>query len=557
MDKSRGGARFAAGFSAVVCLALMSVLPAVAQNKKIQPYVARNPIVHSAIHFDVSPPLREMIKETPPQFGFHQAEPVLRPKLQSLMAAAKRGGQFVGDPAAQRSILPQVMATIGLNLLGVGVGFGGYVVPDAPTDVNLAVGDTQVVQWVNVSYAVFDKTTGAVEAGPIAGNQLWAGFGGPCQNNNDGDPIVQWDKQAHRWVLAQNVFVSPYMTCVAVSTSPDATGSYYRFAFPQADGFPDYPKWGIWRDAYYQANNDFYGVNGFGAYPCAYDRTKMLAGDSSAQQICFYAPTTFDDSMLPADIDSTLGPTKGEPEVYVGSIDNFGSSGSTIYEYQFHVDFATPANSTFTGFGGTEPITVSTYNLACGGFGACIQQKGVSDQLDSLGDRLMYRLAYRNFKTSKKGFQQFLVSHAVTGPNNQVAERWYEFRAFENSTVLHVYQQSTFAPDTTNRWMGSIAADKMSNILLGYSTSSSSMYPTVSYTGRLRTDPLNTMESEATVFAGTGSQTDTSNRWGDYTSMAIDAADGCTFWYTNQYYTVTTSFDWSTRLASFKFPNCN
>jgi len=553
----RGVVRFSTTALSVLCLAFLCALPASAQNRRSQPNVAHNPIVHSAIHFDVSPPLRELVKEVPPQFGFHEAEPVLRPKLQSLMAAAKRGQRPVTDGVWQRYILPQISATLGLNLLGVGTGFPGYTDPDAPTDVNLAVGDTQVVEWVNVSYAVFDKSTGAVEAGPILGNQFWAGFGGACQLDNDGDIIAQWDKKAHRWFMAQNVFSSPYMTCVAVSTSPDAMGTYYRFAFPQSNGFPDYPKWGIWRDGYYQANNDFYGINGFGAQPCAYDRTKMLAGDSSAKQICFYAPTTFDDSMLPADIDSDLLPNAGQPEVYVGSIDNFGSSGSTIYEYLFHADFVNPTNSTFTGFGGTLPLPVSTYNLACGGFAACIQQKGITDLLDSLGDRLMYRLAYRNWKVGTVGFQQFLFSHSVTAPGGQVGERWYEFRAPENTSNLHVFQQATFAPDSNHRWMGSIASDKMDNLLLGYSVSSSTMYPTVAYTGRLRTDPINTMESEATIFAGTGSQPDTSNRWGDYTSMAIDDGDGCTFWYTNQYYTVTASFDWSTRLASVKFPTCH
>ena len=182
--------------------------------------------------------------------------------------------------------------------------FPGYSFPDAPTDVNLAVGDTQVLQWVNVSYAVFNKTTGAVIAGPIAGNAFWSGFGGQCQNNNSGDPVMQWDKIAHRWVIFQNVFSSPYKTCIAISTTPDATGTYYRFVFQQP-GFPDYPKVGVWPDAYYQSQNNFGPQgNGFvGAYACAYERAKLLLGDSTAKQICFQAGT-FDDSLLPADLDS-------------------------------------------------------------------------------------------------------------------------------------------------------------------------------------------------------------------------------------------------------------
>ena len=539
-----------------LCLVMMNTHPISAQNPSEG---SSRPEVNQAVHFDVSPPLRDLVRENPiqPRYGFHQAEPVLRPKLMHLIESAGHGSAM--DGALQKLILPKVSAVAGLNLLGVGVGFDNYQVPDAPTDVNLAVGTTQVVEWVNVSYAVFNKTTGAVELGPIEGNQLWSGFGGQCQNNNDGDIIAQWDKMAQRWVLTQNVFSPPYFTCVAVSKTTDATGAYFRYAFPQP-GFPDYPKWGIWPDGYYQANNNF-GTGSFvGARPCAYDRAKMLVGDSSALQICFQTGT-FDDSMLPGDLDSAAGPPKGEPEVYVGSIDNGNpNSSNVVYEYLFHVDFANPNDSTFTGGGGTMPITVATFGLGCGGFSACIPQKGVGDVLDSLGDRLMYRLAYINVETAFKSaadHQSWLVSHSVTSPTGQVGERWYEFQSLENNTNLHVNQQGTFAPDSNYRWMGSIAQDKKGDFLLGYSISSSTMFPSINYTGRVPTDPLGTMETEAQMFAGTGSQIDTANRWGDYTSMAIDSQDYCTFWYVNQYYTTTTTFGWSTRLGSFKFPNCN
>ncbi len=490
----------------------------------------------------------------PQSVGYHQAPAVQIPHLALLEALAAKN-QAAVDDALQLTPGPLVTATLGLNLLGVGVGFPGYSVPDAPTDVNLAVGDTQVVQWVNVSYAVFNKTTGAVVVGPVNGNAFWAGFGGTCQNNNDGDPIAQWDKHAHRWVMAQNVFVPPYATCVAISTTPDATGPYYRFQFPQP-GFPDYPKWGIWRDAYYQAQNNFGNGSGFlGARACAYESAKMLVGNSTAKQICFQA-TVNDDSMLPGDIDSLALPPLGQQELFLGTIDT-GSTGVTkIYQYLFHVDFTVPSNSTFTGLNETMPLTVAAFSLGCGGFNACIPQSGTSSLLDSLGDRLMYRLAYRNFPKTPKPHQTWLVSHSVNTPSGQVAERWYEFHAPETSTTLSVFQQSTYAPDTTYRWMGSLAMDRLQNILLGYSTSTSSTFPAIKFTGRLPTDPLNTMETEATIVLGTGSQVGTANRWGDYTSMALDAQDECTFWYTNQYYMATGQFAWSTHLASAKFPNC-
>jgi hypothetical protein len=516
-----------------------------------QPKVLTHPDVNLPIRFDVSAPLRDMATQATSQRGGEVEHAVLYPKLEQLMQAAAQGQKPVADGALQTNALAPVSASIGLNLIGVGNGFPGYTVPDAPSDVNLAVGDTQVLQWVNVSYAVFDKNTGAIIQGPILGNSLWSGFGGLCQSDNSGDIIAQWDKIAHRWVLTQNTFQGGYMTCVAISTSPDATGTYYRFAFQQP-GFPDYPKWGIWLDAYYQSQNNF-GPSGsgfVGAYACAYERAKMLVGDSTAKQVCFQTGT-FDDSLLPGDLDSasTL-PASGQAEVYVGSIDN---TTPNVYEYLFHVDFVTPSNSTFTGVGGTMPIPgVASYGLACGGNGACIPQPNPGENLDSLGDRLMYRLAYRNFNADH---QTWLVSHSVTA-GSSVGERWYEFRAPEASTSLSVYQQGTFAPDSNYRWMGSIAMDKNQNIILGYSVSSSSVFPSISYTGRAPTDPLGTMESEASIIAGAGSQINTSSRWGDYTSMAIDEADDCTMWYTNEYYQLTASFDWSTRLASLKFSGC-
>jgi hypothetical protein len=512
------------------------------------------PIVNRPVHFDISAPLSEMATKVAPNYGAQDADPVRMPKQQLLTQAAQHYTGPVKDPVQQTFVGPQIGATIGLNLLGVGINFPNYDDQVAPPDTDLSVGDTQVVQWVNLEYAVFDKSTGAVIAGPIEGNALWSGFGGACEANNDGDIIVVWDKVAHRWLMAQNVFEGPpYYTCVAVSQTADATGSWYRYEFPQGNVFPDYPKWGVWLDGYYQHNNGFGGANQFQAEPCAYERSAMLTGNPNAQQICFAAPTTFDDSMLPADIDSASNlPPKGAPEVYLGSIDNTPPSGNVVYEYLFHVNWTNPSKSTFTGFGGTMPINVATFNLACVSTGDCIQQPGVSDVLEGLGDRLMYRLAYRNFGK----YQVLLTNHNVTASGGQVAERWYEFYTTETSPKFKVYQQGTFAPDTSNRWMGSLAMDKLGDVAFGYSISSSSIYPSINYTGRLRNDPPNTMESEAQIVAGTGSQTGTDDRWGDYSNMAVDPSDDCTFWYTNEFYSATNQFYWSTQLTSLKFPNC-
>lgn len=554
----------------VCCLGLCcAVLMSDAASAQNNPHVLTHPSVGTAVRVGISPPLRDLATQQQiPQFGFHLASPPLRPKLQKLIELSRQGVAAAPDKGLQTSASLPFQPTVGVNVLGVGIGFDNYVVPDAPTDVNLSVGDTQVVEWVNVSYAVFDKTTGAALTGPIEGNMLWSSLGGPCAANNNGDIIAQWDKIAHRWVLTQPVFNGPpFYSCFAISTTPDATGTYFLYQFNaccngnSSSGFPDYPKVGVWRDAYYQHQNMF--NNQLSAYigsgVCAYESKKMLVGDKTAKQICFLDDsngTLFDDSMLPADIDSqTALPPAGMPEVFIGSIDN-ANPGNNLYEYLFHVDFTNPNNSTFTGVDGAMPIAVNQYSLACGGFGSCIQQKGVRDVLDSLGDRLMYRLAYRRTPYAAHAHQSFLVSHSVTA-GSSVGERWYEFRSpFNNPTALTVFQQGTYAPDSTYRWMGSLAMDKVGNIALAYSTSSSSQFPSINVTGRVPSDPLGQMESEALIFAGTGSQIDTANRWGDYTDVAVDN-DGCTFWYANQYYTTTGTFAWSTRVASFSFPTCH
>lgn len=215
---------------------LLSSLPLMAQDQ-----TSPAPIIGHAIRFAVSPPLRDLAKLPQREiYGFHVAYPPRRvPKPQT--------GRTVVDTAQHPpTITPSSNYSVGLNWLGVGNGFGDYTVPDAPTDDNLAVGTTQLVQWVNVSYAVFDKSTGNLLAGPIEGNTLWSSLGGACAADNDGDIVAQWDKVHQRWILSQPVFTGPpYYTCIAVSTSSDALGSYYLYQYPQGTNFPDYPKWGV------------------------------------------------------------------------------------------------------------------------------------------------------------------------------------------------------------------------------------------------------------------------------------------------------------------------
>ncbi len=521
----------AAMFCAMFCCTIIYSLPAAGQS---------GPDVSFDVRHDVSPPLRDLAPN-PFVVTRQHVVPIGRPTPAETKTPQP-------DPVLQASVGPLVSTTAGVNVLGVGVGItatNGHPYSDccAPPDTNGAVGGTQFVQWVNLDFAVFDKATGAIAAGfPKSGNSLWSGFGGQCEAHNDGDPIAQYDKAAGRWVLAQPVFESPYTYCIAVSTGADATGSYHRYAFSMPN-FPDYPKLGVWPDAYYASFNLF--TNTFlGARACAFDRAAMIAGNS-ATQVCFNTSPSFP-SLLPADLDGATAPPSGSPNFYM----NFGTNSLNLWK--FHVDFVTPSNSAFTG---PTNIPVATFSEACGG-GACIPQSGTSERLDSLGDRLMYRLAYRNFSGSH---ESLVVTHSVFvsgGRHNQVdGVRWYEIRS-PNGTPS-VFQQGTYSPDSNSRWMGSIAMDKVGDIALGYSVSSGSMHPAIRYTGRVPSDAVGAMESENTIIQGNGSQLTNLNRWGDYSSMAIDPSDDCTFWYTTEYLQSNGTFNWSTRIASFKFSGCS
>jgi hypothetical protein len=448
------------------------------------------------------------------------------------------------DPVVQSTpgTTPNVSLTQNWDAIGSST---GYTVAGVPPDPNAAVGTTQVVEVVNTAYAVYSKT-GTTIIGATNTNSLWSGFGGFCQSANDGDATVAFDRLANRWVIQQFANVTsasgPYFECVAVSTTADATGTYNRYSF-QFSNFPDYPKLSVWPDAYYTTYNMFTAAGSFiDAEACAMNRSAMLTGAAATQQ-CFTTDANHG-GILAGDVDGAAAPPSGENETVVG----LGTTSTTLSTWKFHVDWTTPANSSFAG---PTDITVAAYTTPCGGTGGtCIPQGGTSQQLDTLGDRIMYRLAYRNF-----GDHEALVVNNTVDVGGTQGVRWYELRMSGGSTPS-VYQQGTYQPDATARWMGSIAQDKAGNIALGYSQSSSSTHPSIRFTGRAPGDPLGTMtQAETTVVTGAGSQT-TYSRWGDYTSMSIDPSDDCTFYYTDQYEPSTGNFNWQTRIASFQLPNC-
>ena len=445
------------------------------------------------------------------------------------------------DAAVQSRSGTAAAPTALTNFLGVGRGFTGpdgtFTVGSAPPDTDGDVGPDHYVQIVNSAIAVFTKT-GTPVLGPIQTNTIWGGFGGMCQTHNDGDGIVKYDRQADRWIVTQfAVSASENLQCVAVSTTPDPTGSYNRYSFAYSL-FPDYPKLSVWPDAYYITFNMFAGNISRGAKVCAYDRQRMFAGQAASQQ-CFDTGSAFH-SLLASDLDGATPPPAGSANYL------FNTGTNSLNRWMFHVDWATPGNSTMTG---PTSVPVAAFSAACGG-GACVTQKGTKQKLDSLGDRLMWRLAYRNF-----GDHESLVATHSVAVAGIASTRWYEIR--NPGGTPSVFQQGTFNPDSLHRWMGSIAMDGSGNIALGYSTSSANTFPAIRYTGHLVTDPPGMMgQGEAILFAGTGSQTQGLGRWGDYSAMAVDPTDDCTFWYTNEYLTQNGSFNWSTRIGSFKFAEC-
>ena len=542
----------------VTCAFSLLLTPLQAQQSSV------TPVFGVLRHGTASPPLPEL----PLVLARGQG-----PRVVPLRSTPHGPASTQQDTVVQSTVGPLVGTTDLLNFEGVGEGLSGYNVNVAPPDTNGAVGPSHYIQWVNLDFAIFDKS-GNMVFGPEPGNYFWQGSSLPqCEVTNDGDPIVFYDQLAGRWVVSQLQYSlgPPYDICIAVSSGSDpTTANWYRYALEWSSDLPDYPKMSVWPDGYYVTTNLFLlGLFFDGAQACALERSKMLLNQDATVQCS--SPDASHPSMLPANLDGSTLPPAGAPNYIM----NFGTNSLNLW--RFHVDWANPANSSFTG-----PVSVqgvAAFSPACNG-GTCIPQPGTSQQLDSLGDRLMYRLAYRNFGDH----ESLVVNHSVNpgggggggghgkgghgpfkpgggkpggGGSSSTAVsgiRWYEIRSPGGSPS--VYQQGTYAPDTDSRWMGSIAMDKLGNIALGYSVSSSTTYPSIRYTGWAVGDTLGQLQSEANIMDGHGSQQSNLSRWGDYSSMSVDPVDGCTFWYTSEYLQSDGTFNWSTRIAKFKFPSC-
>ena len=501
------------------------------------------------IHFDKSKPLREMFDtgaKPEPARGGRDFEPGKPDRVSD-------SNRPFTDPLADKSVgLPSALTQIMASTGGTPVDPSFRV---APPDTTGDVGPNHYVQWVNLRYAIYTLTRGVnneitgfnLAAGfPKNGNVIFQGFGGRCESDNDGDPIVQYDQLADRWILTQfAVSARPYTQCVAVSTTPDPTGSYFRYAFSYNRDFNDYPKMGVWPDAYYITYNIFRNGSTFtGNRVCAFERAQMLVG-GVARQACANTSNAHH-SLEPADLEGATLPPAGSPNLLLSI------TSTALNFWRFAVNWG---SGTGTLTGPTAVAGVAAFSRACGG-GTCIPQPGTTNQLDSLADRLMYRLSYRNFGDH----EALVINHSVTSGSG-VGVRWYELRNAAGQTFGTanpvLFQQGTFAPTNDFRWMGSAAMDKTGGIAIGYNISSSSIVPSIRYAYRGPADPLGTLGNETSILVGSGIQTATLHRWGDYSTISVDPVDGCTMVFTSQYQPGNGNFNWATWIHSFKLSTCN
>ena len=495
------------------------------------------PIVQSPVYFDVSPPLRDMVKNLPKHTETSWKDGIVKNKFnirQHPKAAVPAG---ISDPNLQRLNGTAVTDTTIVNFDG-NTNTEGYYPPDTHGD----VGPNHYFQVVNCHYSIYSKT-GTLIIGPLANNSVFTGL---PNNSNDGDAVVLYDEQADRWLFTQfslpNYPAGPFYQMVAVSATGDPTGTWYRYQYSFTN-MPDYPKFGVWPDGYYMSMHMFTATAGnyAGIGAVAYNRALMLAGTPSATMIMFTKPST-DEAFgwLPSDCDGPF-PAAGTPNYYLYNVDG---TPDHLGIYEFHVDWATTANSTYGNF---LSLPVNAFSTTMTG----ITQPGTTVKLDVINDRMMYRLQYRSFA----GYAAMVCNHTVDVTSTQAGIRWYELR--KTTGAWSIFQQSTYSlADNNSRWMGSVAMDSSGNMALGYSVSGASLYPSIRYCGRKKNDALNTMTiAERGIYIGTGSQTGTASRWGDYSALSCDPVAKATYWYTTEYLATTSTNSWRTRIAEFKFAN--
>jgi hypothetical protein len=562
----------------LVLTAAALVFLAVSPPAVAQPSAHRQPLTpkfSTAVAFDVSPALRDL-----PRIARARTFPpdtILEMRPESEGPVAHRARARGLDGALQllnpTPTIPAPLLTFeglsnqdNFNIFGFRVN---------PPDPNGEVGPNNFVEMINLVFAVYDKA-GNLLAGPAALGSLWEGF--PVTNCalNAGDPVVLYDQFMDRWLLSQftpSTSGPEFWNCVAISTTSDPTGSYYRYAFSTGPNFPDYPKYGNWTDSYVITTREFGPTIEYGIGVYALEKNKMVDGHPDARSVRFFIDGNdpdllplVGDGLLPADPDGKQKPKTDTAIPIVGTQDDNADYGATFDAINIWDLFIKWRSTPIASLELNTQLPTAPFDsiFPCApGSRDCLPQPGIVDPaqyLDILSyrQRPTFRLAYRNFKT----YESVVTNQSVEATPGVAGARWYEIRRDENGDYS-LYQQGTYAPgDGVHRWMGSVAMDKQGNMALGYSVvNGTTVFPGIRYTGRLAGDPLGQMTlGEGTIIDGTGVQRTTNSRWGDYTDITVDPTDDCTFWYVNEYYTLagqlSSTAGWQTRIGSFKLPGC-
>jgi hypothetical protein len=437
-----------------------------------------------------------------------------------------------------------------------------------PPDTVGDVGPNHYVQAVNTSIGIYNKGTGAqITAFTFDTFMSQGSFGNLCDTDNFGDPVVVYDTFEDRWIITDFAFTingqgqipSPpgAFQCFAVSKTGDPVVGGWNFYFIQIpDLLNDYPKFGIWPDGLYM-NSNMFGIGGLSAgfafsRQWVFNKAQMYAGAASPQIVTFDAPRVDQNAgavvtIIPSNARLQVGtPIPGTPNYFIGT----STYTNALAIWRFHVDWSNVFLSTFTGV--TTPIAGTAWASPP----ATVPSLG-GNNLDTLATRSMMQNQYTNFA----GVESLWISHTVRGSSaTQSAVRWYQQDVSGGTIAPNIAQAATHSPDTTNRFMPSLALDRAGNMMIGYSASSSTMKPAIRYAGRLVGDPIETLpQTEVDLIQGTGTQVGscggTCTRWGDYAAMSLDPVDGCTFWFTSEYY-ATDGLNDLTRIGSFKFPSC-
>jgi PKD repeat protein len=523
--------------SLLIALVILTVPGTIcAQDESISPS-----IIITGKYLGETPPLRNLptLTDADWQLMVEKAErKILNPKLHTRSYPFAETALPKGpDPVWQREMAASRDTRAPI------VNFNGQDSPYYPPDANGTVGPNHYMQTINSVYAIYNKS-GTLVAGPANMNTLFTGVtGATC---NDGDPLVLYDEQADRWLAVEfSICGSNDYMLIAVSTTNDPTGTWHKYSFDVAD-MPDYEKFGVWQDGYYMGTNNSSGNDIY-----VFERSQMLVG-GTAQAVGFNnpnRPTTIDGFVCvpPLDNDGPFAPA-GEPGLFIAFNDDaIGGGSDQLWIYELDVNWTTPSSSTFSR---TQQINVATFDSNFGNNWTNIKQPGTSQELDAIPQVIMNPPQYRNFGS----YETIICCHTVDVDNTDHAGiRWYELRRVSSGNWT-IRQQGTYAPDGNSRWMGSIMLNGSNEIGLGYSVSSTTVFPGIRYCGQSASAYAaatgNLDIAEEIIQTGAYSQT-AAERWGDYSAMQVDPVDDSTFWFTTEY--IGSGGARKTKIASFNF----